>query len=122
MLSIKKISLTLIAIAAIGFSSSRAYANPVVVYSTRSAFEAAATGLTTITFEGIAPVNSVSNFSSPLTINGVTFSGNATTGQISVVDPGFFSPLFQFNSGAVLSGFAFIEVTLPAGTRRLERM
>jgi hypothetical protein len=31
------------------------------------------------------------------------------------VDSGFFAPLFQFNSGAVLSGFAFVEVTLPAG-------
>jgi hypothetical protein len=35
--------------------------------------------------------------------------------MVSVVDSGFFSPLFNFNSGAVLSGFAFIDVALPGG-------
>jgi hypothetical protein len=104
---------TLAAFAAVIFASTPARADT-VVFTTRSLFTAAATGLTTITFEGIAPTNSVANFSSPLTLQGVTFSGSPT-GAVSVVDSGFFSPLFQFNSGAVLSGFAFIEVTLPAG-------
>jgi hypothetical protein len=114
MLSFKKAFLSLVAIAAIGFTSSTVYADNVVVYSNRAAFEAAAFGLTTINFEGIAPVNSVANFASGLTLNGVTFSGSAT-GMISVVDSGFFAPLFNFNSGAVLSGFSFVNVALPGG-------
>jgi len=85
-----------------------------VVFTNRAAFTAASTGLTTINFEGIAAANSVANFASPLTLQGTTFAGSPT-GAISVVDSGFFSPLFQFNSGAVLSGFGFIDVTLPAG-------
>jgi hypothetical protein len=85
-----------------------------VIFTSRTTFNAAATGLTTINFEGIAPTNSVANFSSPLTLNGATFSGSAA-GNVSVLDSGFFAPLFQFNSGAVLGGFAFVEVVLPAG-------
>ena len=103
----------LAAFAAVAFVSTPARADS-IVFTTRAAFNAAATGLTTIDFEGIAPNNSVANFATPLTLQGVTFSGSPT-GMVSVVDDGFFAPLFQFNSGAVLSGFAFVEVTLPAG-------
>ena len=113
MSTLRNLLFTLAAFAAVTFASTPARADT-VVFTTRSLFNAAATGLTTITFEGIAPTNSVANFPSPLTLQGVTFSGSPT-GAVSVVDSGFFSPLFQFNSGAVLSGFAFIQVTLPAG-------
>ena len=111
--ALRKLLFTLAAFAAVAFASAPARADT-VVFTSRTLFNAAATGLTTITFEGIAPVNSVANFSSPLTLQGATFSGSPT-GMVSVVDSGFFAPLFQFNSGAVLSGFAFVEVTLPAG-------
>ena len=113
MTNIRKLLYTLAAFAALAFASAPARADT-AVFTTRALFEGAATNLTTITFEGIAPTNSVANFSSPLTLQGVTFSGSPT-GMVSVVDSGFFAPLFQFNSGAVLSGFAFVEVTLPAG-------
>ena len=112
--ALRKLLFTLAAFAAVVFVSTPARADT-IVFTTRSAFVAATSSLTTIDFEGIAPTNSVANFTSPLTIAGATFSGSAA-GNVSVVDSGFFSPLFQFNSGASLSGFGFIEVTLPAGT------
>jgi hypothetical protein len=114
---LRRLLFTLAAFAAVTFAAAPARADT-VVFTTRAAFTAAATGLTTIDFEGIAPLNSVANFSTPLLLQGATFSGSAT-GAISVVDSGFFDPLFQFNSGAVLSGFSFIEVTLPPGITAL---
>jgi len=113
MIALRKLLFTLAAFAAVAFAPAPARADT-AVFTSRALFNAAATNLTTLTFEGIAPVNSVANFSSPRTLQGVTFSGSPT-GMVSVVDSGFFAPLFQFNSGAVLSGFAFVEVTLPAG-------
>ena len=115
MTNLRKLLYTLAAFAALAFTSAPARADT-VIYSTRTLFNGAATNLTTIDFEGIAPANSVANFPSPLTLSGVTFSGpSGGSLQVSVLDPGFFAPLFQFNSGAVLGGFGFIDVTLPAG-------
>ena len=111
--TLRKLFFTLAAFAVVAFASAPARADT-VVFTTRALFTAAATGLSNINFEGIASPNSVANFSSPLTLQGVTFSGSPT-GAVSVLDSGFFAPLFQFNSGAVLGGFGFIEVTLPAG-------
>ncbi|MFL6255827.1 MAG: PEP-CTERM sorting domain-containing protein [Pyrinomonadaceae bacterium] len=111
--ALRKLLFALAAFAAVVAASTPARADT-VVFTTRALFNAAATGLTTIDFEGIAPDNSVANFPTPLTLQGATFSGSPT-GMVSVVDDGFFAPLFQFNSGAVLSGFSFVEVTLPAG-------
>lgn len=113
MFTLRNLLFALAAFAAVTFASTPARADA-VVFTTRAAFNLAATGLTNIDFEGIAAPNSVANFSSPLALLGVSFSGSAT-GAVSVVDSGFFSPLFQFNSGATLAGFGFIEVTLPAG-------
>ncbi|HVF43133.1 MAG TPA: PEP-CTERM sorting domain-containing protein [Pyrinomonadaceae bacterium] len=112
--ALRKLLFTLAALAAVVFVSTPARADT-IVFTSRAAFTAATTGLTTINFEGIASPNSVANFSSPLTIAGATFSGSPT-GAVSVLDSGFFSPLFQFNSGAVLGGFGFVEVALPPGT------
>lgn len=111
--ALRKLLFTLAAFAAVAVASTPARADT-VVFTSRALFNAAATGLTNIDFEGIAPNNSVANFPSPLTLQGVTFSGSPT-GMISVADDGFFSPLFQFNSGAVLAGFSFVEATLPPG-------
>ena len=114
----RKLLFSLLAALAFGLASAASARADTVVFSSRAAFTAAAAGLTTIDFGGIAPPSSVANFSSPLTLQGVTFSGSPT-GAISVIDPGFFNPLFQFESGAVLGGFAFIEVTLPPGVTAL---
>ena len=111
--ALRKLLFTLAAFAAVAVAAAPARADS-LIFTSRALFNAAATNLTTIDFEGIAPNNSVANFAAPLTLQGVTFSGSPT-GMISVVDDGFFAPLFQFNSGAVLSGFSYIEVTLPAG-------
>src|SRR5215207_5851276 len=115
MIALRKLLFTLAAFAAVAFASAPARADT-AVFTSRTLFDTVATNLTTLTFEGIAAPNSVANFPSPLTLQGVTFSGPSGGGlQVSVLDPGFFAPLFQFNSGAVLGGFGFIEVTLPAG-------
>ncbi|MBV9924696.1 MAG: PEP-CTERM sorting domain-containing protein [Acidobacteria bacterium] len=115
MKTLRKLLFALAAFAAVACASAPARADA-VVYTTRALFNAAATNLTTLTFEGIAPPNTVANFPSPLTLSGVTFSGpSGGSLQVSVLDSGFFAPLFQFNSGAVLGGFGFIDVTLPAG-------
>src|ERR1044071_2615811 len=114
MSALRKLLFTVAAFAAVAFVSTPARSDT-IVFTTRSAFVAATTSVTTIDFEGIAPTNSVANFSSPLTIAGATFSGSPT-GAVSVLDSGFFAPLFQFNSGASLAGFGFIEVTLSPGT------
>jgi hypothetical protein len=112
---LRRLVFTALALAALSLGGSLTARADTAVYTTRAAFTAAATNLSTITFEGIAATNSVANFPSPLTLQGVTFSGPPSGLQVSVLDPGFFAPLFQFNSGAVLGGFGFIEVTLPAG-------
>jgi PEP-CTERM motif len=112
--TISKLALSLFAFTTLCLASVTSARADTVVFTNRAAFTAASTGLITINFEGIAPTNSVANFSSGLTLQGVTFTGN-DSGMISVVDSGFFAPLFQFNSGAVLSGFAFIQATLPTG-------
>lgn len=113
MSALRKLLFTLAAVAAVAYASAPARADT-LIFNSRAVFNTAATNLTNIDFEGIAATNSVANFSSPLTLQGATFSGSPT-GMVSVLDSGFFAPLFQFNSGAVLGGFAFIEVTLPAG-------
>ncbi len=113
MIALRKLLFTLAAFAAVAVASAPAHADT-VIFTSRTLFNGAATNLTTLDFEGIASPNSVANFNSPLTLQGATFSGSST-GMVSVVDSGFFAPLFQFNSGAVLSGFSFVEVTLPAG-------
>ena len=114
MTTLRKLLYTLAAFAAVAFASASARADT-VVFTSRALFNGAATNLTTLDFEGIAPTNSVANFPTPLTLGGVTFSGPSGGLQVSVLDSGFFAPLFQFNSGAVLGGFSFIDVTLPSG-------
>lgn len=69
--ALRKLLFMLAALAAVAFASTPARADT-AIFTTRALFTAAATGLTNIDFEGIAPANSVANFSSPLTLQGVT--------------------------------------------------
>ena len=85
----------------------------ITLFTNRAAFIAASTNLQNIDFEGIAPENSVSPQLASLTLLGVTFSDIPRT--ISVVDDGFFQPLFDFGSGASLSGGLNIRADLPPG-------
>ena len=86
----------------------------VTLFTNRAAFIAASTNLQNIDFEGIAPENSVSPQLVSLTLLGVTFSDTPPT-TISVVDDGFFAPLFDFGSGASLAGGVNIRAVLPSG-------
>lgn len=96
------------------FVSAQANATNITLFTSRAAFVAASTNLQNINFEGIAPPNSVTPQLPSLTLLGVTFSNNPNT--VSVVDPGFFAPLFDFGSGASLSGITGFTLDLPAGT------
>ncbi len=88
-----------------------------VFYTDRAAFDAAATDLATIGFEGIAPANDFKDVSSGLTLRGVSFSAPL----LYVVDAAYTPPFYDWGSGAVLSGQVplggpvTITVTLPAG-------
>src|SRR5687767_15937470 len=79
----------------------------VIVYSDLASFNSATTSQSTITFEGLAPVNSFTYYPSPpgLTTGGVTFTSSADV--LFVIDPGYappptFSPDFAWSSGQFL--------------------
>jgi hypothetical protein len=95
------------------FSAVSARAGTVTLFTDRNVFLGAATNLQNITFEGIAPPNSVTPPLASLTLLGVTFSDSPQ--DIFVVDAGFFAPTFQFGSGASLSGGVGMTVQLPSG-------
>jgi PEP-CTERM motif len=89
------------------------HAANITLFTDRDAFIAASTNLQNIDFEGIAPENSVTPPLSSLSLLGVTFSD--APNSIFVLDDGFFTPLFDFGSGASLSGGINIMAMLPAG-------
>jgi hypothetical protein len=88
-----------------------------VMYTNRADFLAATNGLTTIDFNGIAPPGSYVNYGGgPLTLSGVTFTGN---GQLYVIDPGYYG--FSYSKGGFLSSDytdpdKIVAGGLPAGT------
>jgi hypothetical protein len=86
------------------------------VYTTRSAFTAAAGALTTITFDGIAPAGGfVSYGGGPLTLSGVTFTSNAT---MFVIDSGYYGSAYP-NGGYLNADYAGTDVitaVLPGST------
>jgi hypothetical protein len=100
----------------------RPAAGSVISYTDVTLFNAATAGLTTITFEGLAPADSFMFFNSPpgLTTSGVNFQATAGTNSLFVLDPDFDSPNFFLPSGQYLQNNTFtagsgILVTLPAG-------
>ncbi len=71
-------------------------------YTDRAAWQAAATGVSTIDFAGIAPANSYHWYSTnTATIGDATFS-TGTNVWLMVMDSGAFAPIFDWGSGAVL--------------------
>jgi PEP-CTERM motif len=109
----RKVVLTVLIVFVGLFAVVPAHAANVTLFTNRAAFIAASTNLQNIDFEGIAPDNGVLPGLTSLTLLGVTFSDSPNT--ISVVDDGFFSPLFNFGSGASLSGGVNIRADLPPG-------
>lgn len=109
----RKVLFTLLILFVGLFAVVPAHAANITLFTNRAAFIAASTNLQNIDFEGIAPENSVLPGLTSLTLLGVTFSDSPNT--ISVVDDGFFTPLFDFGSGASLSGGVNITAMLPPG-------
>ena len=104
----------------------RPAAGSAIAYTDVTIFNAATTGLNSITFEGLAPANGFMFFNSPpgLTTSGVNFQATAGTNNLFVLDPGFDSPNFFLPSGQYLQNNNFnpgsgILVTLPAGITAL---
>ena len=86
-----------------------------VLYTDRTAFLAATTGDTNIDFNGIAaPGSFVGYGAGPLSLSGVTFTGN---GSMFVLDPGYYG--FPYGGGGFLNsdyaGPNVITATLPSG-------
>jgi hypothetical protein len=101
-----------------------------ITFSDRSAFEAAVTGLTTITFEGLVAAHSAVNFENPagLTESGVNFRTSGTgplgSGFVTIYGAAVAaqSEMLNTGTGAILGwappnqpGTAFLDVRLPHG-------
>jgi hypothetical protein len=94
----KRVTLMLATLALLLYSVGQVSAGS-TLYSSRAAFDAASSGLTTIDFNGIAPAGDfVSYGNGPLTLSGVTFTGN---GSMFVIDPGFYG--FPYTKGGFLN-------------------
>src|SRR5262245_60041731 len=99
--------------AALGASGSSAFA--LDVYTDRAAFEAAASGLTNITFNGLAPDYGYTDYGATgLDQSGVHFDG---AGYLFVVDPLYSPTYYDWGSDDVLLGLSggSITATLPGG-------
>ena len=85
------------------------------VFTSLSSFNAATSGNTTITFNGIAAPGGFVTEASPATFAGATFS---TTSSLFVIDPGFYG--FSYSNGGFLNADYqqpdVITVTLPSVT------
>jgi len=74
-------------------------AGSVTVYTNQASFDAATSGLTNIDFNGIAaPGSYVAYGAGPLTLSGVTFTGN---GSMFVIDPAYYG--FPYTGGGFLT-------------------
>jgi len=90
----------LVVLCLLAASSSQARAS-LITFTDRTAFLAAANITTSLDFEGLAPTDSFTFFSSPgLATGGANFS--STTNRLFVIDPGFDSPDFFWSSGDYL--------------------
>ena len=101
-----------------------------ITFTNRTAFEAATTGLTNLTFEGIVPTDAAQDFPNPagLTTDGITFLTSGTgpfgAGVVSVYGAGLAaeqSAVLNTGTGAILvwappnqPGTAFLDVLLPS--------
>ena len=91
----------------------QATADELTIYMDKSAFDAAATILDTLDFEGIAPQGSFLSFGSNFTQMGVTFTD--TQSRILIIDGDFPQWGYQSSSGAYLNENAIspLDIYLP---------
>jgi len=117
----------------IAATASSVAAQPATVYTDRASWEAAATGVTTVDFEGILPIGGVAVYrGGGLSLAGLSFLGSFDGGfYLAVVKLGVGSD-YDWGSGATLQGPSLtgtpcgsypcggpnpkIRITLPAGT------
>ncbi len=87
------------------------------MYTSKSAFQSATSGLTTVDFNGIAAPGSFVFFGTgPLNLSGVTFTGN---NQMFVIDPGYYGSPYPdggFLNSDYSSTNTIVVSNLPAGT------
>ena len=92
-------------------------------YSDRTAFNAAATGLTNIDFEGLGVPNGYYiRYASGLSLSGATFSDADT--HLYAISPAYYSHIYNYGTGVVLSAqgragyseISTLDVILPANT------
>lgn len=96
-----------------GPSSVRFLHAGVIVYTDKAVFSAAALGLTTIDFNGIAPENWLVRYTpAVLTLSGVEFEAN---GRMYVIDPGFYGFSYAGAGFLHVDKTSILSVTLPAG-------
>ena len=102
-----------------------------MMFTSRTAFEASTTDLTTISFEGVVPTDSAENFLNPdgLTVEGVRFRTSGTgpfgPGHVTVYGAALAeeqSAVLNTGTGAILvwgppnqPGTAYLDVFLPSG-------
>jgi len=91
-------------------ASSIAHAD--TIYTSESAWAAAVSGITTVNFEGIAPVNSYQAYSGSTVVGGLTFS---TDGALFVIGDNFygFGVATLSGQGPGTSNTDHLSVTLP---------
>jgi hypothetical protein len=70
----------------------------VVAYTSQAAFNAASTNLTSVNFNGLAPVGGFTYYGDSLTVGALNFSGTGGF-RLFVIDPGFAPPSWSYNSG-----------------------
>jgi PEP-CTERM motif len=85
-------------------------------YTSQSAFSAATSGLTTLTFDGIAPAGGFNSYGvGPLVLSGVTITGN---GSMFVIDQSYYGSAYSgggyLNSDYAANGVDEVVFALPA--------
>jgi PKD repeat protein len=97
---------------------------PIIMYTNKAAWQAASpSSLTTLNFEGVAPAGGQANYSTAagLTLSDVRFLGNSCCPSyfLNVYSNALTPPSDPFNwgTGDVLIGIAFIQATLPSGIK-----
>lgn len=109
----------MLAAASVAALASAGVARADAMYTNQAAFDAGAGPLTTIDFNDIAaPGSFVSYGTGPLTLSGVTFTGN---GSMFVIDPGYYGASYPnggfLNSDYATTGVDTILATLPANVK-----
>lgn len=106
----RKLMACLVALVATATASNAA----IITYGSLAAFNAATHGQSTVNFDGIAPSGGFTYFGNSLTTGGVTFT--TPNPNLFVIDQGFSSPTWNWNSGGVLQSNSGGDITATYGS------